>query len=355
MNEFEILENYKNKDKSTIEYIENIVLLKNKIGNWDTSVDGKSNDLLIMLLYEYATSIEKLTDKKITSKQVIDKISENLGIFRLGDFKPFKDDRVAYDKLSVTSDRYKTKCRIENKFGAHAVDYTEINSDEKVAIVLFDNNQVAKINGTEYKLSGIDLSDLSDIRHTFFHELTHIMERCKVNTSQLSKDDIIFTNGTSIYINTMPNPNMGADEYKRYIKNLDYLFYGNRELKFSGISTVELKGIDNDKRVIHNQIDEGAVEFIARKVMETIGEEVKDTGRYSEQVKIVGNIFERNGLSNMLTTYLTESNKIIRILENTQIKGKDLLHYISDYINSSKLLKRINRRKLDSINFEIEI
>ena len=57
--------------------------------------------------------------------------------------------------------------------------------------MLFDDSQVATINGEQQTLSGIDLQDLSDIRHTVFHEWTHIMERCVVKASQLSKEDII--------------------------------------------------------------------------------------------------------------------------------------------------------------------
>ena len=195
MNIDEILKNYKQNDESgLIEYIENIVQEKYNLNQWDKGLDGNSQNLTTMLMYEYASSIERITEGRITSKGVIDKLSAQMGKLRFGDFKKGMDDIVQYDSISVTSDDYKRHCRVDTHFGAHAITYKDSNNEEKEAVVLFDNKQTININNNELKLSGIDLDNLSDIRETIFHEWTHKMEKCKVHASELSKDDIIYKN-----------------------------------------------------------------------------------------------------------------------------------------------------------------
>lgn len=98
---------------------------------------------------------------------------------------------------------------------------------------------------------------------------------------------------------------------------------------------------------MHNQISEGATEYIARKVMETIGEKVEHPDRYAKQVEIIGDIFEARGLPESLTTYFTEPHKLIKGLEKQTVKNKDMLHYISDYINSSHISKLFNHCKIN--------
>ena len=339
---------YKSNDNELIEYIQKIIEEKTSNGDWDKTIDGQSNNLVKNLLYEYSSSIEKLTEGKITSRHVVDKLSNNMGKLRFGDFKAGVDDGILYDGLSVTSDDYKRKCRIDTHFGAHALAYKDENGEDKSAIVLFDDKQEATVDGINQRLSGIDLQDLSDIRGTIFHEWTHVMEKCFIKSSELTKDDIIHREGNSIYINSMLSPGLSKHEFANYVDNIDNLLQSNTKIPFGGISTIELNDKkDPDKRIMHNQISEGATEFIARKVMEMLGEQVKHPDRYSEQVKIISGIFEGRGLSEYLTMYLTEPHKLIRKLENEKVKNKDMLHYISDYINSSHLSRLFNKFKID--------
>ena len=343
-----IFSKYKTENSDLIEYIQHAIDEKQNTGDWDIGIDNRSDNLLSMLMYEYASSIEKLTDGKLTAKQVIDKLSNQMGKFRIGDFKTGKDDSITYDGKAVTSELYKKQCRVDSKFGAHAIEYKDDEGKSKTAVVLFDNSQVATIDGEQQTLSGIDLQDLSDIRHTVFHEWTHIMERCMVKASQLSKQDIIHRNGESTYINSMLSPDLSKQEYEDYISNVDDLLASDEEIPFGGISTIELNNSKSpNRRIMHNQISEGATEFIARKVMETIGEKVKHPDRYAEQVRIMGDIFTGNGLSEMLTAYFTEPHKVIRTLEGKRVQNKDMLHYISEYINSSHISKLFNRLKID--------
>lgn len=332
MNVDEILKNYKEKDnKDLIEYIIDTVEKKYKNGQWDKGIVGQTDNLTTMLLYEYATSIEKLTKGKLTANQVVDKLSNQMGKLRFGDFKKGIDDNVEYDKKSVTSDEYKKECRIDTHFGAHAPTYIDENGKTKTAIVLFDDNQ--EFNGT--RLSGIDLSDLSDIRGTIFHEWTHVMEKQIVHFSDISKDDIIYKNGDATYINSMADVDWSMQEFEEYISYIEQLENGEQEIMFSGLSTIEINKVKNpQKRIMHNQISEGSTEFIARKIMEVVGDEVRHPDRYAEQVKLIGRVFDALGLSNAISTYLTEPMKIVKILEEKDIEGKDALHYMSETVNS---------------------
>lgn len=343
-----IFSKYKTENGDLIEHIQHTIDEKQNTGDWDIGIDNQSDSLLSMLMYEYASSIEKLTDGKLTAKQVIDKLSNQMGKFRVGDFKTGKDDSITYDGNAVTSELYKKQCRVDSKFGANAIEYKDDEGKSKTAVVLFDDKQVATINGEQHTLSGIDLQDLSDIRQTVFHEWTHIMERCMVKASKLSREDIIFKDGNSTFINAMLSSDLSMEEYKAYISNIDELLESDAEVPFGGISTIEVNNKKcPNRRIMHNQISEGATEFIARKVMETIGEDVKHPDRYAEQVRIIGDIFNVNGLPEMITQYFTEPHKVIRGLEDKSVKGKDMLHYISDYINSSHLSKVFNRINID--------
>lgn len=332
MNIDELLNNYqKNDSEGLIEYINSIVEDKNQKGQWDNGINGQSDNLTTMLLYEYATSIEKLTKGKVTSKQVVDKLAKHLGKLRFGNFKKGVDDTVTYDGITVTSDEYKKRCRIDTHFGAHAPTYIDKNGNMKTAIVLFDDKQ--EFDGT--RLSGIDLSDLSDIRGTIFHEWTHVMEKQIAHSSDISKDDVIHKTGDSIYINAMVNVDWPMQEFEDYISNIEQLMKSNHQILFGGISTIEInKRKDPNKRIMHNQISEGATEFISRKVMEIVGDKVKDPTRYFQQVCLIDKVFNSLGLDEAISTYFTKPQRIVSVLEEKEVEGTDMLHYMSEAINS---------------------
>ena len=54
--------------------------------NWDKGINPETEGLTIMLLYEYSTAIETMTNGKISAVEVIDKLSSQMGTFRFGDF-----------------------------------------------------------------------------------------------------------------------------------------------------------------------------------------------------------------------------------------------------------------------------
>ena len=120
-----IVEKYKTEDtKGLWDKIGKII--EEKEGKWDTGLDDSTSELTQMLVYEYATSLEAITEGKLTAEFVIDKLSKLMGTFRLGDFKQGQDDNIKYDQESVTSEAYKKHARIDGNFGAHQVDYEEV-------------------------------------------------------------------------------------------------------------------------------------------------------------------------------------------------------------------------------------
>ena len=349
MNIEKLFDKYNKENPDLMAYIMNKTLDKYSNNEWDIDIKGLSRNVTFVLLYEYATAIEKLTNGQYNSKQVLIKLFNNVGKLRFGDFIPGFDDKVTYDGLSATSNDYKIHCRIKDKFGAHRLGYTDSKGESKSAIVLFDKNQTASIEGKEYNLSGIDLSDVRDIRQTLFHEWTHVLERCLIRSGKLTKDDIVFVNGNSRYINSSIGPTLKKHDYEDYINNIDNILKTDTYIPFNGISTIELNDKkDPNRRIMHNQISEGATEFITRMILKTLNYRPKEKGRYLTQVRLVGDVFKSYGLSNTISDYFTAPYKIIRKLESRMFEEKDCLHYLSDFINAPKKHQRNNGITIDS-------
>lgn len=329
----DIVEKYKAEDPKLFEYIGRLVYKKAQEGKWDKGIDDESEDLTQMLIYEYATSLEKITKGKVSAKFVVDKLSSQMGKMRYGEYKKGLDEDVTYDNVPVTSKEYTEMCRVKSNFGAHAPTYME-DGKEKCAIVLFDNSQQYDYNGKPVTLTGIDLSNLSDVRGTAFHEWSHIMEKCFIKASDLKKEDIIYKEGESTYINACLSPDLTMEEYKDYIANVDNLLQSDEEVMFGGISTIEINERKSpNRRIMHNQISEGATELLSRLVMKEVGDEVIDPTRYEDKVKFVEKVFKSQGIDEAVAIYITDSRALTRELEERKIDGQSLLHYSSRHLD----------------------
>lgn len=328
-----LTEKYKTEDKNGL-WTKIGEVIEAKGGKWDRGVEGQNSELTRLLIYEYATSLEAITGGSLSTEFVVDKLSSTLGTIRLGDFKKGQDDNIKYDNLSVTSEEYRRKCRIDGKFGAHQVDYEE-DGKTMYSTVMFDGSQEFQAqDGKTYKLSGGKLDNLDDIRQTFFHEWTHVMEKCLVKASELTRNDIIRTHGDSIYINVYLSPDLTMDEYKEFIKNVDQMLEENSEILFGGISTIEINERKSpNRRIMHNQISEGATELISKKIMEHLGRPI-EKGRYKMQSDFVEKVFGSMGMESAIATYLTSSNKIISYIESKNFDEKDVLREADYFITS---------------------
>ena len=351
----DIVEKYKAEDPKLFEYIGRLVEEKAQEGKWDKGIDEESEDLTQMLIYEYATSLEKITKGKVSAKFVVDKLSKQMGKMRYGEYKKGLDEDVTYDNVPVTSREYTEMCRVKSNFGAHAPTYME-DGREKCAIVLFDNRQKYDYNGKPVTLTGIDLSNLSDIRGTVFHEWSHIMEKCFIKASDLKKEDIIYKEGDSTYINACLSPDLTMEEYKDYIANVDNLLQSDEEVMFGGISTIEINERKSpNRRIMHNQISEGATELLSRLVMKEVGDEVIDPTRYENKVEFVERVFKSQGIDEAVATYVTDSRALTRELEDKKINGQSLLHYSSRHLDFLGNVEGVLARDVISKGVEPEI
>lgn len=95
--------------------LKKIVADKSAKDSWDRGIENESQNLLSVLLYEYSSSIESLTNGRIKAIDVVNKIA--------GD--------------PVTSEKYKIATRVEENFGAHAPTYVDSDGKTKCAVVLF--------------------------------------------------------------------------------------------------------------------------------------------------------------------------------------------------------------------------
>lgn len=351
----DFVEKYKAEDPKLFEYIGRLVEEKAQEGKWDKGIDEESEDLTQMLIYEYATSLEKITKGKVSAKFVVDKLSSQMGKMRYGEYKKWLDEDVTYDNVPVTSREYTEMCRVRSNFGAHAPTYME-DGKEKCAIVLFDNRQKYDYNGKPVTLTGIDLSNLSDVRGTAFHEWSHIMEKCFIKASDLKKEDIIYKEGESTYINACLSPDLTMEEYKDYIANVDKLLQSDEEVMFGGISTIEINERKSpNRRIMHNQISEGATELLSRLVMKEVGDEVIDPTRYEDKVKFVEKVFKSKGIDEAVATYVTDSRALTRELEDKKINGQSLLHYSSRHLDFLGNVEGVLARDVISKGVEPEI
>lgn len=337
----DIFDKYKtDRNAELLSEIEKIVAEKSSKGSWDRGIKNESQNLLSVLLYEYSSSIESLTNGRIKAIDVVNKLSTEMGIFRFGDYridqsKEIDDSFILYDGNPVTSEQYKNQLRVKNDFGAHAPTYVDSYGKIKCAVVLFDNKQnYVDSSGASHTLKGIDLQNLSDIRGTVFHEWTHVMERCIVQASELKSNNIVHIDGDSKYINAMVDNSQSMQEFENYIANVNNLISSNATITFSGISTIEINhSKDPQNRIMHNQISEGTTEYIARLVTEMVGDKVIHPDRYETQVDFAKRIFESQGIDEALTMYFTEPHKLISKLENMKAKDTDVLHYLSDFVD----------------------
>ena len=319
-----ILEKYKRVNPEFVGKVESIVEEKYQQGKWDKAARFDTG-LTTMLLYEYCTGIEKVTEGRISADYMLKKLAEELDVFRFGDYKE-QDHEIMYDNDSCTSPEYKRKTRVERNFGAHAL----TTKDDKKAIVLFDSKQYMFLDGEYRRLSGIDLDSLQDIRHTAFHEFTHVAERVKHKSDILLPEMIIFKKNDSFFINAQLSPDLKPMDYYDFIESYSTKYGTPRDITFAGISTIEINPNRSSNRIMHNQISEGGTELISQLVMQAIGESI-ESDRYKSKVNLVRRIFTSRGMGQSVTDFITRPHELIYELEHKSINNQDLLHYISDF------------------------
>lgn len=274
------------------EEIKKIIASKN--GRWDSSIIYNEKEIpLSYFIFNYAKSIETLTNNGISIEFIINKLSENLDTLRFRNFQTCDEDFM-YDEISVVDSKY---IEIRQNFGAQVVN----DNQHKNALVIYDK---------ESSKSGIDFNSIEDISQTLYHEFTHIMSITKTEDPEE-----VEINGR-IFINS-------EDGYNH------------------GISTLEKMPNGQVFHNEHNKIDEGFVEYIAWLITTRVLniEATSNNDRYKYEVFVAKSIMEIYGESNTITDYLTNPGLIIQRLESINIDNQtDGLHFLGDIIKNKEFI-----------------
>ena len=273
---------------------------KIKENNFDNALPDENNEMqevLSLLIYEYGIGAERVTKGRCSLEFIVDKLTNTMGKFRFGMWRE-EDANVIYGKglndenaMSVTSKEYK---EVTKNFEAHQCIFFDDKGNLKTAVALLRT----------------DLNNLDDIRQTVFHEWTHVLGTSILNQKQFEKDGVplIFSSSGNSYIN--------GEKTK------------NGEYVFNGVSTAKI--LDNKNIEMHNMIDEGWVEEIAKRIMKASGNIPLDEGRYNLETSVAKLTIDAIHEERAIADYLSHAHRLKYSLET--MKAGDMLHRISSMI-----------------------
>lgn len=209
-----------------------------------------------------------------------------------------------------------------------------IDENGKLADTVAIFKEVRDSEGKKLR-KGATFHDLTDLRDTFFHEVTHHMEKDFVPKAEPQMY-------TSIDGRTYSN----YDKVDRYRK-VEYV-NGARiisevidlpaESQFNistGLTTTEI--LPNGEEVIHNQVTEGFVQAVAVAITRSLGcpEQEIRTDKYFEKTQMAFKVIEARdkdlGQGQTFADFIRHSYQIKGELEQIHVQGKNALQYISDY------------------------
>jgi len=99
-----------------------------------------------------------------------------------------------------------------------------------------------------------------------------------------------------------------------------------------------LKSRTRDGKNVGNQINEGAVEFLTKLVMEKRGIKGYETDRYKTPNIIAGEIFKVQGIKESVTDFVTNPMRIIKRLEKIRIleRKENLYEYVNNFLEEGR-------------------
>ncbi len=393
----ELLQKYDEQDKK--KGLTRLEAVKRKIkdtkGKWEEGISVKHEDgnieeipISLLLAYEYCLATERITQGEVTFEDMLDKLFNNVQKFRIGNPVVGLDDECLYGRslsdstaIPVTTKQY----RIKMHAGAQSLSYCK---DGKLvdAAFIYEKTTIPDFaidsetgESVAFETDGMDFQELSEerslltcFRQTAFHEWTHSAEKELINPDE----------GTSIeheydsvdgkkYINyekanqyvstagiTIQEPQYYHEQFQKKNGDIGHRYYyidssGEKQddLEFglsvhsldetycisTGMITLEVK--EDGTTEIHNQVDEGFVEAIARAMVLSIAPDTKDMneGIYYEGVKMAERVFSSRDDSakksgKTYADFLMHSSRLKKDLEDKEIDGKvDGLHYIGEY------------------------
>ena len=305
---------------------------------WQKSIideNGEEVNITLLLAYEYSKGIENITNGIVSFDEALSKLME-IDNLVLGEFNENNDD-ILYgknyqDKTMMMANSQEYYDTVRKHTGAMNFCYFDKNGKLADTVAIF--KEVRDSEGKKLR-EGATFHDLTDLRDTFFHEVTHHMEKDFVPKAEPQMY-------TSIDGRTYSN----YDKVDRYRK-VEYV-NGARiisevidlpaESQFNistGLTTTEI--LPNGEEVIHNQVTEGFVQAVAIAITRSLGcpEQEIRTDKYFEKVQMAFKVIEARdevvGQGQTFADFIRHSYKIKEELEQIPVQGKNALQYISDY------------------------
>lgn len=306
---------------------------------WHKSIideNGEEVNITLLLAYEYSKGIENITNGIVSFDEALSKLME-IDNLVLGEFNENNDD-ILYgknyqDKTMMMANSQEYYDTVRKHTGAMNFCYFDKNGKLADTVAIF--KEVRDSEGKKKLREGATFHDLTDLRDTFFHEVTHHMEKDFVPKAEPQMY-------TSIDGRTYSN----YDKVDRYRK-VEYV-NGARiisevidlpaESQFNistGLTTTEI--LPNGEEVIHNQVTEGFVQAVAVAITRSLGcpEQEIRTDKYFEKTQMAFKVIEARdkdlGQGQTFADFIRHSYQIKGELEQIHVQGKNALQYISDY------------------------
>lgn len=331
----ELLKKYEENDSENLAKVRKALSEKD---NWQKNIideNGEEVNITLLLSYEYSKGIENITNGIVSFDEALGKLME-IDNLVLGEFNENNDD-ILYgkdyqDKDMMIANSQEYYDIVRNHTGAMSFNYFDKSGKLADTVAIF--KEVRNSEGRKIK-EGATFQDLTDLRDTFFHEVTHYIEKDFV-----SKDEPQMY--TSIDGRTYSNYNK-VDKYRK----MEYV-NGKRtisdtielapEAQFNisnGLATTEI--LPDGTSVMHNQVTEGFVQAVAVSITRRLGcpEEEIRTDKYFEKTQMAFKVIEARdsefGKGQTFADFLQHSYKLKVELEQIPVQGKNALQYISDY------------------------
>lgn len=356
-----LLKKYEENDSKNLAKVSEALSEKD---TWQKSIideNGEEVNITLLLAYEYSKGIENITNGIVSFDEALSELME-IDNLVLGEFNENNDD-ILYgknyqDKTMMMANSQEYYDTVRKHTGAMNFSYFDKNGKLADTVAIF--KEVRDDEGKKLR-DGTTFQDLTDLRDTFFHEVTHHMEKDFV-----SKDEPQIY--TSIDGRTYSNYNK-VDRYRkveyvngaRIISDVIDLPAESQFNISTGLTTTEI--LPNGEEVIHNQVTEGFVQAVAVAITRSLGcpEQEIRTDKYFEKTQMAFKVKEARdkdlGQGQTFADFIRHSYKIKGELEQIHVQGKNALQYISDYgemsdrgkTTKSKIIREFGylRKKLD--------
>lgn len=331
----ELLKKYEENDSENLTKVSKALSEKD---TWQRNIideNGEEVNLTLLLAYEYSKGIENITNGIVSFDEALSKLME-IDNLVLGEFNENNDD-ILYgknyqDKTMMMANSQEYYDTVRKHTGAMNFCYFDKNGKLADTVAIF--KEVRDSEGKKIR-EGATFRDLTDLRDTFFHEVTHYMEKDFVSKDEPQIYTSIDGRKYSNYNKVDKYRKMEYLNGKRTISDvIDLPVEGQFNIS-TGLTTTEI--LPNGEEVIHNQVTEGFVQAVAVTITRSLGcpEQEIRTDKYFEKMQMALKVIEARdkelGQGRTFADFIRHSYQIKGELEQIHVQGKNALQYISDY------------------------